>query len=58
MSPNEGVWGGGHSYAHGAQKNFGDLTPYLTYDFILPCRPLNSRKLKVLVVFGKTSVVV
>jgi hypothetical protein len=22
----------GHSCAHGAQINFGDLTPYLTYD--------------------------
>jgi hypothetical protein len=39
MSPNAGVWGGGYcrasaneySCAHGAQINFGDLTPYLTY---------------------------
>ncbi len=37
MSPNAGMWGGGgcgfsaneYSCAHGAQINFGDLTPYL-----------------------------
>ncbi len=40
MSPNAGGRGGGgfgvpaneYSWAHGAQINFGDLTPYLTYD--------------------------
>jgi hypothetical protein len=45
MSPNAGGWGGGgsggkgcwvsaneYSCAYGAQINFGDLTPYLTYE--------------------------
>jgi hypothetical protein len=38
MSPNAGGWGvtgvsaNEYSCAHGAQINFGDLTPYLTYD--------------------------
>ncbi len=38
MSPNAGGWQGcgvsanEYSCAHGAQINFGDLTPYLTYD--------------------------
>jgi hypothetical protein len=27
-----GVLANEHSCAHGAQMNFGDLTPYLTYD--------------------------
>ncbi len=35
MSPNAGGGGGAsaneYSYAHGAQINFGDLTPYFTY---------------------------
>ncbi len=36
MSPNAGGGGCGvsaneYSFAHGAQINFGDLTPYLTY---------------------------
>ncbi len=30
-----GVSANEYSCAHGAQINFGDLTPYLTYDFIL-----------------------
>ncbi len=40
MSPNAGGWEGGggcevsvneYSFTHGAQINFGDLTPFLTY---------------------------
>jgi hypothetical protein len=30
-SPNAGGWGAVHITWHGAQINFGDLTPYLTY---------------------------
>jgi len=30
-----GVSANANSCAHGAQMNFGDLTPYLTYVFIL-----------------------
>jgi hypothetical protein len=45
MSPNAGGWGvagvsaNEYSCAHGAQINFGDLTPYLTYDctFLSAC---------------------
>jgi hypothetical protein len=29
-----GVSANEYSYGHGAQMNFGDLTPYLTYDYI------------------------
>jgi hypothetical protein len=44
MSPNAGGGGGcgflanEYSCAHGAQINFGDLTPYLTYDFFFYVR--------------------
>jgi hypothetical protein len=30
-----GVSANEYSCAHGAQKNYGDLTPYLTYDYNL-----------------------
>jgi hypothetical protein len=42
MSPNSGGWGGGgfagvsanvYNRTHGAEINFGDLTPYLSYEY-------------------------
>jgi hypothetical protein len=43
MSPNAGV-GSDNEYicAHGAQKNFEDLTPYLTYGFADPTKSWNA----------------
>jgi hypothetical protein len=44
----EPKWGGGggcgvlaneYSCAHGAQINFGDLTPYLTYGYVSHMKP-------------------
>ncbi len=35
-----GVSANEYSCAHGAQKNYGDLTPYLTYDRNLEWKPI------------------
>jgi hypothetical protein len=50
MSPNVGGWGDGvagfsvyeYSCAHGAQINFGDLTPYLIYSQVGLELPISS----------------